>query len=185
MRSPAPIPRKFAQRPRRIRRQRAFGACPSPRLAIVVASCQAMPHGRSIPHADRITDGIFLGGWKAAKGARRGGPMWVVNVTDDLADACEDEAGWRHLRVPLADATSRESRRIYRKRHREAHAFIDEALRRGVAVLVHCELGVSRSATLVCHYLVRRRGWRWHDAEEFLRRRRPRARPSRWLADRG
>jgi len=136
----------------------------------------------TILHADRIKGDIHLGGKKAPRDADPDMPLWVVNVTDSLPDFGDGRRGRRHMRVPLSDATSRESRRIYRARYRDAHEFIDEALRRGATVLVHCELGVSRSATLLCHYLVRRRGMRWEDAERLLRKRRPRARPSRWLA---
>lgn len=46
------------------------------------------------------------------------------------------------------------------------------------AVLVHCQKGISRSATLVVAYLMRRNGWSPSEALEFVRRHRPIANPN-------
>ena len=55
----------------------------------------------------------------------------------------------------------------------EAVAFIDEALAKNAACLVHCFAGMSRSATTVIAYLMMRRGMRLDEAYCTTRRGRP------------
>jgi atypical dual specificity phosphatase len=49
-------------------------------------------------------------------------------------------------------------------------AMLDELLRSGHAVYVHCNLGTVRSPTVVIAYLARRQGWDLTDAVEYMRR---------------
>ena len=55
---------------------------------------------------------------------------------------------------------------------------IDAALTRGKNVLVHCQQGVSRSATIVIAYLIRKRGMTYDAAAAFVRQRRPCVKPN-------
>jgi dual specificity phosphatase 12 len=55
----------------------------------------------------------------------------------------------------------------------EAVKYIDEALRNGGGVFVHCAMGKSRSATLVVAYLMWKFGRRWEEALEQLCEGRP------------
>ena len=48
----------------------------------------------------------------------------------------------------------------------------------GRNVLVHCRLGVNRSVTVVAAYLIRCRGFTAEAALEFLKQRRPCAKPN-------
>jgi protein-tyrosine phosphatase len=56
--------------------------------------------------------------------------------------------------------------------------FIDQALESGGAVLVHCLVGVSRSATIVCAYLMKRKQLDFADAIEHLQSKRSIASPN-------
>ncbi|KAI9994651.1 hypothetical protein PInf_011474 [Phytophthora infestans] len=60
----------------------------------------------------------------------------------------------------------------------EAFSFIDRALASGGNVLVHCYMGISRSATIILAYLIERRDFSLADALHELRRVRPRAQPN-------
>ncbi|EFO83640.1 hypothetical protein CRE_02960 [Caenorhabditis remanei] len=60
----------------------------------------------------------------------------------------------------------------------EAVRLIHETRVRGEAVLVHCFLGVSRSATLVAFYLISAYGINWRDAVDYIRHRRFSANPN-------
>ncbi|GIY90529.1 dual specificity protein phosphatase 3 [Caerostris extrusa] len=51
----------------------------------------------------------------------------------------------------------------------EAAAFIDDALKSGGKVLVHCQCGISRSATLVCAFLMLKRGFTAQEAVKAVR----------------
>jgi protein-tyrosine phosphatase/rhodanese-related sulfurtransferase len=57
--------------------------------------------------------------------------------------------------------------------------FIAKALGEGGRLLVHCNLGVSRSSTILISYLMFTRRWLLRDAYVFLRERRPIVRPNR------
>lgn len=55
----------------------------------------------------------------------------------------------------------------------EATSFLDSHLRRGTSVLVHCEMGVSRSATVCIAYLVQYYNMTRDEAYILLKQRRP------------
>ncbi|KAI5987750.1 hypothetical protein F5J12DRAFT_553926 [Pisolithus orientalis] len=57
-------------------------------------------------------------------------------------------------------------------------AFIQSALDSGGRVLVHCMMGISRSATVVCAYLMVSQRLSAHAAIRFLERRRPQVHPN-------
>ena len=77
--------------------------------------------------------------------------------------------------VRIADTVNRNIL-IFFKKH---YDFVEgvRQKRRG-AVLVHCAAGVSRSATLVLAYLMRRMGWQYLQAFGFVQQRRPYIRPN-------
>ncbi|XP_078660457.1 serine/threonine/tyrosine-interacting-like protein 1 [Branchiostoma floridae x Branchiostoma belcheri] len=56
--------------------------------------------------------------------------------------------------------------------------FIAEAIESGGRVLVHCNLGVSRSSTVTIAYLMKQRQWTMKDAFDFLKERRQVAQPN-------
>ena len=59
-----------------------------------------------------------------------------------------------------------------------ATMFIHHQLRHGSSVLVHCEMGVSRSATIVIAYLVRYHGLSRNEAYVQIKTRRPKISPN-------
>ncbi|XP_035671436.1 dual specificity protein phosphatase 2-like [Branchiostoma floridae] len=56
--------------------------------------------------------------------------------------------------------------------------FIAEAIESGGRVLVHCNLGISRSSTITMAYLMKERQWTMKDAFDFLKERRQVAQPN-------
>ncbi|CAD5234241.1 unnamed protein product [Bursaphelenchus xylophilus] len=60
----------------------------------------------------------------------------------------------------------------------EAVAYIENAVKDGVNILVHCEMGTSRCVTVVCAYLMRRFEWSPNKALLFLKERRPNVQPN-------
>jgi protein-tyrosine phosphatase len=56
--------------------------------------------------------------------------------------------------------------------------FIDQFIRDGKKVFVHCHAGMSRSVTIVAHYLMRRYGKSVDEAIAIIRKHRPIATPN-------
>lgn len=81
----------------------------------------------------------------------------------------------------IGDQRSGESHDEIIRRFEEAAAQIDAWRRDGKSVLVHCQVGASRSVTAVIWYLVRYRGLTWQEAEDTVRARRSIARPTLWF----
>jgi Dual specificity phosphatase, catalytic domain len=60
----------------------------------------------------------------------------------------------------------------------DALAFMDQAMQASRSILVHCEKGISRSATMICAYLITRHQLKCDDALTLLRQTRPQACPN-------
>ena len=61
----------------------------------------------------------------------------------------------------------------------ESTQFIEEAILKGGRVLVHCNMGVSRSSTISIAYLMKSRQWMLKTAFEFIKDKRSCVRPNR------
>lgn len=60
----------------------------------------------------------------------------------------------------------------------QTYHFIETMRQQGHNVLVHCHAGISRSAALVCAYLMRKWKWRVSEAFKFVRGKRERVKPN-------
>lgn len=84
------------------------------------------------------------------------------------SEAYYKHVGMEFLGIPAYDTiTFNLSRYFY-----EAACFIDEALRSGGTVLVHCHAGISRSATVVAAFLMIKRNMTAQEAIRVIRSRR-------------
>ena len=146
-----------------------------------------------------VKPGLFIGSIGAARNAAELHRRGVTHVLSLLsADTPPEDSGvlWEHspphhahLWIAIADD----------KHGRLAAAlprcidFIEEGLQGGRGVLVHCFQGKSRSAAVVCAYLMRSEGATFDSALARVRSARPRAQPNlnfclqlkRWERDAG
>jgi len=60
----------------------------------------------------------------------------------------------------------------------KAHSFIDDAVKNEKCVLVHCQAGVSRSASIVISYIMKRNKISFEEARNIVRQARPLIRPN-------
>uniref|UniRef100_A0A3P8SM72 protein-tyrosine-phosphatase n=1 Tax=Amphiprion percula TaxID=161767 RepID=A0A3P8SM72_AMPPE len=92
---------------------------------------------------------------------------YVVNVTTHLP-LYHVNSGLRYKRLPATDNSKQNLRQYFE----EVFEFI-EAYQSGQGVLVHCQAGVSRSATIVIAYLMKHTLMTMTDAYKYVRSRRP------------
>lgn len=122
---------------------------------------------REPPNYSRIEDGLWLGAFVTEPPP---GTQAVLNL-------CETEDVYRvpsHRWEPIRDGHPAPSLDWLR----DQVAFIETERAAGRTVYVHCMNGVSRSAMVTAAYLMRCEGWSRDQAIEFLRSRRPSARPN-------
>ncbi|XP_034082489.1 dual specificity protein phosphatase 10 [Gymnodraco acuticeps] len=93
---------------------------------------------------------------------------YVVNVTTHLP-LYHVKSGLRYKRLPATDNSKQNLRQYFE----EVFEFIEEAYQSGQGVLVHCQAGVSRSATIAIAYLMKHTLMTMTDAYKYVRSRRP------------
>ena len=119
-----------------------------------------------------VVSGLFLGD-RAAAERPPAAVKRVVNVTQKCP--CHHAGAIQYLHIDIDD---NDNAPIF-KYTEQASAFIDEGMKAGEGVLVHCQSGMSRSATIVIAFLMSRRGLSLADAYEAARRVRPVVLPNR------
>ncbi|KAG6903459.1 hypothetical protein C0995_005482 [Termitomyces sp. Mi166 len=115
-----------------------------------------------------IDNRLFLGNILAARSTRsltEHRITHILSVSNDPIPAELPESGLRHMRIPVEDVDY-EDILIHLP---SACQFIEQALRSGGNVLVHCFQGISRSATVVAAYLMWRRRINATEALEIVR----------------
>ncbi|KAG1705580.1 hypothetical protein DVH05_003267 [Phytophthora capsici] len=119
--------------------------------------------------------GLFIGSYGAAcnfQALQGAGITHILCVSPSLAlNFLED---FTYLQLQVADLSSVNISEFFD----EALGFIDTALSSGGKVLVHCFMGISRSATIVLAYLIARQALTLPDALRELRRVRPQIKPN-------
>ena len=130
----------------------------------------------------QVAPGLYLGDRKDAKdraALRRLNIQSIVNCTppksEDPAAGCPSffERELRYLRVPIYDSPAEDAAEHFAS----VLDFIASRLHHG-GVLVHCNRGVSRSATFVVAHLMKARALDPASALELVRAARPQAEPN-------
>lgn len=94
---------------------------------------------------------------------------YVLNVTTHLPLFHYERGLLSYKRLPATDSNKQNLRQYFE----EAFEFIEEAHRAGQGLLIHCQAGVSRSATIVIAYLMKHTWMTMTDAYKFVKARRP------------
>ncbi|XP_004072327.1 dual specificity protein phosphatase 2 [Oryzias latipes] len=130
--------------------------------------------GRSTPAYDQdgpveLLPFLFLG--SAVHSSRRemltaAGITAVLNVSSTCPNLYEGE--FKYLRLTVEDTLAADIRACFNT----AIAFIDSVKQSGGRVLVHCQAGISRSATICLAYLMHTQRVRLNEAFDFVKQRR-------------
>ncbi|KAI9543949.1 Dual specificity protein phosphatase 10 [Dissostichus eleginoides] len=94
---------------------------------------------------------------------------FILNITTHLPLFHYDTGLFVYKRLPATDSNKQNLRQFFE----EAFEFIEEAHQAGMGLLIHCQAGVSRSATIVIAYLMKHTWMTMTDAYKFVKTRRP------------
>ncbi|XP_029533141.1 dual specificity protein phosphatase 10 [Oncorhynchus nerka] len=139
-----------------------------------------LPHSMSLPSTPDIENAdltpilpfLYLGNEHDAQDAhtlKRYNISFVLNVTTHLPLYHYDTGLFSYKRLPATDSNKQNLRQYFE----EAFEFIEEAQQAGTGLLIHCQAGVSRSATIVIAYLMKHTWMTMTDAYKFVKTRRP------------
>ncbi|KAJ7777334.1 protein-tyrosine phosphatase-like protein [Mycena metata] len=121
-----------------------------------------------------IDDKLLLGNLSAAQSPQLLNRLGITHVLSVCPDYLEVSENLKHLSLPILD----DEHSDILENLPTTCQFIQEALNSGGRVLVHCVLGISRSPTVVCAYLMFSQNISAAQAIRLVRERRPRSRPN-------
>ncbi|XP_063233841.1 dual specificity protein phosphatase 10-like [Bacillus rossius redtenbacheri] len=121
--------------------------------------------------ASRVLPFLYLGNARDAADLgclRARGVTRVLNVTSHLP-GYHEHRGISYKQLPASDSGQQNLKQYFE----EAFAFIEEARQTGASVLVHCQAGVSRSATIAIAYIMKHKRLSVGDAYRLVKSARP------------
>ena len=120
---------------------------------------------------------LFIGGLRALDAPHRLDEAAITHILSVLEfDCCDWEEFSQYKRLLIqADDIPRENLLQHFPR---TNSFIEDGLREEGAVIVHCAMGVSRSATVACAYLMNKFSLSPEEALEMARKARPLCNPN-------
>ncbi|XP_026099834.1 dual specificity protein phosphatase 26-like isoform X1 [Carassius auratus] len=126
----------------------------SPGLAVMEAE-RLLVSGRVNTNADQVWPSLYIGNMDIAENCaemRRRRFTHVLNCAHSSRRGCEiyDGMGIKYMGIDAHDSCTYDMSANFNK----AAEFIHTALKGGGKILVHCHVGVSRSATIVLAYLM-------------------------------
>ncbi|XP_052570630.1 protein phosphatase Slingshot homolog 3 isoform X1 [Peromyscus californicus insignis] len=125
--------------------------------------------------ASRIFPHLYLGSeWNAAnlEELQRNRVSHILNMAREIDNFFPERFTYHNVRV-----WDEESAQLL-PHWKETHRFIEDARAQGTRVLVHCKMGVSRSAATVLAYAMKQYGWGLEQALVHVQELRPIVRPN-------
>ncbi|XP_057207553.1 protein phosphatase Slingshot homolog 2 isoform X2 [Triplophysa rosa] len=122
-----------------------------------------------------IFDHVYLGSeWNASNldELQSSGVRYILNVTREIDNFFPGLFEYRNIRVYDEEATN------LLENWNDTYKFISKAKKAGVKCLVHCKMGVSRSASTVIAYAMKEYGWDLERAFDHVKERRTVTKPN-------
>uniref|UniRef100_A0A3B5KUW0 protein-serine/threonine phosphatase n=1 Tax=Xiphophorus couchianus TaxID=32473 RepID=A0A3B5KUW0_9TELE len=122
-----------------------------------------------------IFDHVFLGSeWNASnlEELQNSGVRYILNVTREIDNFFPGMFEYHNIRVYDEEATN------LLEYWNETYKFITKAKKAGAKCLVHCKMGVSRSASTVIAYAMKEYGWDLDTAFDYVKERRTVTKPN-------
>ncbi|XP_051013963.1 protein phosphatase Slingshot homolog 2 isoform X2 [Acomys russatus] len=123
----------------------------------------------------QIFDHVFLGSeWNASnlEDLQNRGVRYILNVTREIDNFFPGVFEYHNIRVYDEEATD------LLAYWNDTYKFISKAKKHGSKCLVHCKMGVSRSASTVIAYAMKEYGWNLDRAYDYVKERRTVTKPN-------
>ncbi|XP_068572160.1 protein phosphatase Slingshot homolog 2b [Cebidichthys violaceus] len=122
-----------------------------------------------------IFDHVFLGSeWNASnlEELQKSGVQYILNVTREIDNFFPGVFEYHNIRVYDEEATD------LLAYWNDTYKFISRAKKAGGKCLVHCKMGISRSAATVIAYAMKEHGWDLKKAFDYVKERRAVTKPN-------
>ncbi|XP_026224504.1 protein phosphatase Slingshot homolog 2 isoform X2 [Anabas testudineus] len=122
-----------------------------------------------------IFEHVFLGSeWNASnlEELQNSGVRYILNVTREIDNFFPGMFEYQNIRVYDEEATN------LLEYWNDTYKFITKAKKAGAKCLVHCKMGVSRSASTVIAYAMKEYGWDLDTAFDYVKERRAVTKPN-------
>ncbi|XP_038615525.1 protein phosphatase Slingshot homolog 2 isoform X2 [Tachyglossus aculeatus] len=123
----------------------------------------------------QIFEHVFLGSeWNASnlEDLQNRGVRYILNVTREIDNFFPGVFEYHNIRVYDEEATD------LLAYWNDTYKFISKAKKHGSKCLVHCKMGVSRSASTVIAYAMKEYGWNLDRAYDYVKKRRTVTKPN-------
>ena len=117
-----------------------------------------------------ITDNIYLSGINGANNLdeiKIYNITYIINCTKDIPNYFEND-NIKYMRVPIDDTSNQHIEQYFDS----TYNFIENAIINKCNILVHCYAGISRSATILIAYFMRKYNISYMKAYEFVKSKR-------------
>jgi predicted protein tyrosine phosphatase len=123
---------------------------------------------------DRVDQNVFIGNSSAASNLeelRGAGITKIVNCAKELPNYHDQTGMFSYLRLELEDgvddSTHNDLYRVVEPVYRYIRSMVKQ--NPNIKILVHCKAGISRSASIVIYYLMRKNKMTYDKAFEYLK----------------
>ncbi len=123
---------------------------------------------------NQITHKLYIGNREAGKSDKLLGIKGIEAVLQIADRSYEINDGRIRKYIAIIDEPGQDISKYFKA----SYKFIDDMIKQDKRILVHCDAGVSRSSTIVIHYLMKKYGFTAKQAYNYVKKQRPCIKPN-------